>query len=146
MATPPISKENPGDRRVRLSKFVSSIKGRPKRLLILKTKENTNLFPARCSYEFALVVRASSRVVRTLFVRCSYEFARARTHPRTTRRARLLGLVVPPFYQIFYLLLEFPRNSCCGIALVRAHARTSLLVCVSRSGRCSSLSRAEPTL
>ena len=28
-----------------------------------------NLFPARCSYEFALVVRTSSRVVRTLFVR-----------------------------------------------------------------------------
>ena len=34
-----------------------------------------NLFPVRCSYEFALVVRTSSRVVRTLFVRCSYEFA-----------------------------------------------------------------------
>ena len=43
-----------------------------------------NLFPVRCSYEFALVVRTSSRVVRTLFVRvrvvvrtlfvrCSYE-------------------------------------------------------------------------
>ena len=31
-----------------------------------------NLFPVRCSYEFALVVRTSSRVVRTLFVRCSY--------------------------------------------------------------------------
>ena len=33
-----------------------------------------NLFPARCSYEYelALVVRTSSRVVRTLFVRCSY--------------------------------------------------------------------------
>ena len=48
----------------------------------------------RCSY----AVRTSSRTlfarcsyaVRTLFVRCSYEFARARTHPRTTRRAPLV--------------------------------------------------------
>ena len=39
--------------------------------------------PAIGSYEFAYAVRA-------LFVRCSYEFARARTHPRTTRRARLV--------------------------------------------------------
>ena len=54
-------------RRVRLSKFASSIKGRPKRLLILKTKENTDLFPARCSYEYELAL-----VVRALFARCPY--------------------------------------------------------------------------
>ena len=47
---------------------------------------------ARCSCEFALVVRTSSNVVRTLFeslfVSCSI---RVRTNLRTTRRARLLA-------------------------------------------------------
>jgi hypothetical protein len=46
-------------------------------------------------------------------------------HQQRAFRALLLGLVVPPFY----LLLKFPRNSCCGFALVREHVRTSLLVC-----------------
>ena len=64
------------------------------------------LFPARCSYEFALVVR-TSYAARTLLVRCSRVvrtnslrgsrvvrtlLVRARTHPRTTRRARLCGV------------------------------------------------------
>ena len=57
-----------------------------------------------------------------------------------------LAWLFPHFTRYFTsswnLQLQFPRNSCCGIALVRAYARTSLLVCVSRSGRCSSLSRA----
>jgi hypothetical protein len=83
-----------------------------------------------------LVVRTSSH---SLFVRCSRVvrtlLVRARTHPRTTRRAPLLstdnnghfalllGLVVSPFY----LLLELLRNSCCGIALVREHARSTYI-------------------
>ena len=42
-------------------------------ILVLKPKGNilNTKFPARCSYESALVVRTSSRVVRALFVRCS---------------------------------------------------------------------------
>ena len=44
-----------------------------------------------------------------------------------------LAWLFPHFTRYFTsswnLQLQFPRNSCCGIALVRVHARTSLLVC-----------------
>ena len=61
--------------------FYNSIKGRPKRLLILKTKEIYWLIPGslfvrvrtRCSYAARALFVRCSRVVRALFVRCSYE-------------------------------------------------------------------------
>ena len=50
----------------------------------------------RCSYEFARCSYAVRTLFASLFVRCSYERTRARTHPRTTRRAPLGALPHSP--------------------------------------------------